>query len=136
MKNIKKFNELYFDKNSTDISKVYINRKDDIPFDITISGGDDNRFKIPNFKVETNGFEFRVVIPSVDEYINNKDLEIIDTNYIKSWDMIPDIKIKLDKWLNNTNHLLNDRKNIDILRLQWNTKNNGNDFVNKFDKTY
>ena len=136
---ILKFNELLLSKDTIEDSIVEMARINDVtkfPYDVFVNGGDSygtgrNEHGEPHFhfydKIKTGNYAFSVLIPTVDEWSQNKDLYISESsngNY--NWEGLIKEKRELINWLDIPNRYDPTKTNIQFIRLQWNVLNSDN----------
>ena len=147
MKHIKKLNELKLN-NITEhdylVEMARINNIKDFPYDVFVYGDDSygngrNEHGEPHFhfsdKIKGGEYQFSVLIPSVEEWKQIKELYISETSngdYI--WTGLKKEKKSLIEWLDKPNNNLNLYTNIEIIRQQWNILNIDNKNVKQISR--
>jgi hypothetical protein len=147
MKHIKKLNELKLN-NITEhdylVEMARINNIKDFPYDVFVYGGDSygdgrNEHGEPHFhfsdKIKGGEYQFSVLIPSVEEWKQSKELYISETSngdYI--WTGLRNEKKSIISWLDEINYYDNSKKNIEMIRLQWNILNIDNKNVKQISR--
>ena len=147
MKHIKKINELKISGIITHeplIEMARINDPKQFAFDVFVYGGDSygsgrNEHGEPHFhfadKIKGGNWSFSVLIPTVDQWIQNKELYIYETsNDDYNWTGLKKEKKMLIEWLDKPNKDLNLYTNIEIVRQQWNILNSDNKNVSQIKK--
>lgn len=147
MKHIKKINELKISGIITHeplIEMARINDPKEFPFDVFVYGGDSygsgrNEHGEPHFhfsdKIKVGNWEFSVLIPTVEEWNQNKELYIYETsNGDYNWTGLKKEKKMIIEWLDKPNKDLNLYTNIEIIRQQWNMLNTDNKNVSQIKK--
>ena len=144
MKHIRKINEL---RNTQIITHepileiASINDPKEFSFDVFVYGGDSygsgrNEHGDPHFhfadKIKGGKWQFSVLIPTVDEWLQNKELYIYETsNGDYSWKGLKKEKKMLIEWLDKPNNNLKLYSNLEIIRQQWNILNTDNKNVSQ-----
>jgi len=134
---IKKINE-FIEHSNYDliIEMARINDITKYPYDVFVYGGDSygsgrNEHGEPHFhfadKIKGGNWQFSVLIPTVEEWNQNKDLYIYETsNGEYNWRGFKDEKKSLIEWLDQPNKFDISKTNIQFIRLQWNVLNTDN----------
>jgi hypothetical protein len=118
-----------------------INDPKELPYDVFVYGGDSygtgrNEHGNPHFhfadKIKDGEFHFSVLIPTVEEWKQNKELYISETsNGDYNWSGLKKQKKLLIEWLDKTNKFDIDKTNLEFIRLQWNVLNVDNKNVSQ-----
>ena len=116
------------------INEKLINSKSFI-YDVNVYGGDlYSKGKIehdpPHFHINIDGKDIKILIPSVDEWTENKKIIFINGKYNQSI-----IKYIID-WLDEPNFKDNQLLNIEYIRLTWNKLNEYNNITTQMVKIY
>ena len=111
------------------------------PYDVFVYGGNSygsgrNEHGKPHFhfadKIKGGNWQFSVLIPTVDEWKQNKDLYIYETsNGEYNWIGFKDEKKSLIEWLDLPNKFDSSKTNLQFIRLQWNVLNTDNKNVSQ-----
>lgn len=147
MRYIKRINELVnagIIKHDSIFEMARINDLKELPYDVFVYGGDSygsgrNEHGEPHFhfadKIKGGNWSFSVLIPTVDQWIQNKELYIYETsNGDYNWTGLKKEKKMLIEWLDKPNKDLNLYTNIEIIRQQWNILNSDNKNVSQIKK--
>ena len=139
MKHLKKINELIKNrivKNNPILEMARINNIKEFPYDVFVYGGDSygsgrNEHGEPHFhfsdKIKSGNWEFSILIPTVEEWKQNKELYIYETsNGDYNWNNLKKEKKSLINWLDKPYYDLNILTNLEYIRSQWNTLNRDN----------
>lgn len=139
---IKKINE-FIEHSDYDliVEMARINDIKDFPFDVFVYGGnsyDSGRKEHgdPHFhfadKIKGGNFQFSILIPTVEEWNQNKNLYIYETsNGDYNWKGLKKEKESLIKWLDLNNKDLTFYTNLEVIRYNWNTLNKDNKNVSQ-----
>ena len=139
---IKKINE-FIEHSDCDliVEMARINDIKDFPFDVFVYGGnsyDSGRKEHgdPHFhfadKIKGGNFQFSILIPTVEEWNQNKNLYIYETsNGDYNWKGLKKEKESLIKWLDLNNKDLTFYTNLEVIRYNWNTLNKDNKNVSQ-----
>jgi len=143
MKHIREHNEL----KTSDIvlhdpilEMARINDPNDFPFDVFVYGGDSygsgrNEHGEPHFhfadKIKGGKWSFSILIPTVEEWNQNKELYIYETSNDYYWNGLKKEKKMLIEWLDKPNKIFNYLSNLEYIRLQWNGLNVDNKNVSQ-----
>ena len=139
---IKKINE-FIEHSNYDliIEMARINDIIKYPYDVFVYGGDSygsgrNEHGEPHFhfadKIKGGNWQFSILIPTVDEWTQNKDLYIYETsNGEYNWKGLKDEKKSLIEWLDLPNKFDSSKTNLQFIRLQWNVLNTDNKNVSQ-----
>ena len=136
MKKILKLNE--FRDNNLNIhgylvEMAIINDIKEFSYDVFVYGGDSygsgrNEHGNPHFhfadKIKGGKWSFSVLIPSKNEWLQNKDLYIYETSdgdY--NWTGLKKEKKDLINWLDLKNYFDESKTNLEMIRIQWNILN-------------
>ena len=121
-----------------------INDRKEFPFDVFVYGGDSygygrNEHGKPHFhfadKIKGGQWEFSILIPTVNEWKQNKQLYIYETsNNNYGWIGLKKEKNSLIEWLDLSNKFDTDKTNLEFIRLQWNVLNIDNKNVSQIKK--
>ena len=142
MKHIKKLNNIT--EHDYLVEMARINNIKDFPYDVFVYGGDSygngrNEHGEPHFhfsdKIKGGEYQFSVLIPSVEEWKQSKELYISETSngdYI--WTGLINEKESIISWLDEINYYDNSKKNIEMIRLQWNILNIDNKNVKQISR--
>ena len=77
-------------------------------------------------------FQFSILIPTVDEWLQNKDVYIYETsNGDYNWKGLKKEKESLIEWLDQPNKFDISKTNLEFIRLQWNVLNIDNKNVSQ-----
>lgn len=144
MKHIKKINELRLSgiiEHDPVMEMARINDPNEFPYDVFVYGGDSygsgrNEHGDPHFhfadKIRGGKWNFSVLIPTVEGWIQNKELYIYETsNGDYNWTGLKKEKKMLIKWLDKPNNNLNLYTNLEVIRQQWNILNADNKNVSQ-----
>jgi len=143
MKHLKNLNELKVGIITHDpiLEMARINDPNEFPYDVFVYGGDSygygrNEHGEPHFhfadKIKGGKWSFSVLIPTVEEWKQNKELYIYETsNDDYNWRGLRKEKKVLIDWLDNKNKDLNFYSNLEIIRYNWNTLNKDNKNVSQ-----
>ena len=136
MKYIKKINELRLTGivlHDPILEMARINDPKEFPYDVFVYGGDSygsgrNEHGEPHFhfsdKIKGGKWQFSILIPSVEEWNQNKELYIYETsNNDYSWSGFKKEKKALIDWLDKLNNFDNSKTNLELIRYQWNFLN-------------
>jgi len=139
MKHIKKINELRLSGiilHNPVLEMARINDPKEFPYDVFVYGGDSygsgrNEHGEPHFhfadKIKGGNWSFSILIPTVDEWNQNKELYIYETsNSDYNWSGLKKEKKLLIEWLDKPNNNLKLYTNLEIIRQQWNILNTDN----------
>lgn len=106
------------------------------PYDVFVYGGNSygsgrNEHGKPHFhfadKIKGGNWQFSVLIPTVEEWNQNKDLYIYETsNGEYNWRGFKDEKKSLIEWLDLNNEDLSFYTNLEVIRYNWNVLNKDN----------
>lgn len=146
MSNLENFNE--FNKNIIKhdpiLEMARINNKKDFNYDVFVYGGNSymsgrNEHGDPHFhfadKIKTGKWEFSILIPTVEQWKQSKELYIIESTYDHfEWIGHNKDKKKLIKWLDKSFNKT--MKNIEMIRQQWNILNCDNNNVKQLKKIF
>jgi hypothetical protein len=145
-KNIK-VNELKINYNQVEediLEMARINDISDFKYDVFIYGGNSygsgrNEHGEPHFhfsdKIKSGNWEFSILIPTVEEWNQSKELYISETsNGDYNWTGFKREKNNIMLWLDRPNHFLNSMTNLEFIRLQWNVLNTDNKNVKQIIK--
>ena len=139
---IKKINE-FIEHSDYDliVEMASINDIKDFPFDVFVYGGnsyDSGRKEHgdPHFhfadKIKGGNFQFSILIPTVEEWNQNKNLYIYETsNGDYNWKGLKKEKESLIEWLDLNNKELTFYTNLEVIRYNWNTLNKDNKNVSQ-----
>jgi hypothetical protein len=143
MNHIKKINELKVGIITHDpvLEMARINDPKEFPFDVFVYGGDSygsgrNEHGDPHFhfadKIKGGRWQFSVLIPTVEQWNQNKELYISETsNGDWNWTGLKKEKKMLIEWLDEGNKFDKDKTNLEFIRLQWNVLNIDNKNVSQ-----
>jgi len=143
MKYIKKIKELKVGIITHDpvLEMARINDPKEFPFDVFVYGGDSygsgrNEHGDPHFhfadKIKGGKWQFSVLIPTVEQWNQNKELYISETsNGDWNWTGLKREKKMLIEWLDDINKFDKDKTNLEFIRLQWNVLNIDNKNVSQ-----
>ncbi len=143
MRYLKRINELKVGIITHDpvLEMARINDPKELPYDVFVYGGDSygtgrNEHGNPHFhfadKIKGGEFHFLVLIPTVEECKQNKELYISETsNGDYNWSELKKQKKLLIEWLDKTNKFDIDKTNLEFIRLQWNVLNVDNKNVSQ-----
>lgn len=143
MKYIKKVNELKTSIITHEplLEMARINDRKEFPFDVFVYGGNSygsgrNEHGEPHFhfadRIKGGQWEFSILIPTVTEWEQNKELYIYETsNDDYGWIGLKNEKKKLIKWLDEQNSDLSLYTNLETIRYNWNTLNKDNNNVSQ-----
>ena len=147
MKHIKKINELKVPSIITHdslLEMARINNIDTFRYDVFVYGGDSygsgrNEHGEPHFhfadKIKGGKWQFFVLIPSVDEWKQYKELYISETsNGDYNWTGLKKEKKDIIIWLDLKNHFDITKTNLEFIRLQWNVLNIDNKNVKQINR--
>lgn len=144
MKYIKKINELRLSgiiAHEPLLEMARINDPKEFPFDVFVYGGDSygsgrNEHGEPHFhfadKIKVGNWQFSVLIPSVEEWSQSKELYIYETSN-GDWNLkgLKKEKKILINWLDEKNKFDKDKTNLEFIRLQWDVLNIDNKNVSQ-----
>lgn len=143
MKYIKKINELRLGiiTHDTILEMARINDPKEFPFDVFVYGGDsygsgrndhgDPRFHFAD-KIKGGNWQFSVLIPTVEEWNQNKELYISETsNEDYNWTGLKKEKKWLIEWLDKPYVDIKILTNLEYIRSQWNSLNRDNKNVSQ-----
>lgn len=143
MRYLKRINELKVGIITHDpvLEMARINDPKELPYDVFVYGGDsygtgrnehgDTHFHFAD-KIKGGKFHFSVLIPTVEEWKQNKELYISETsNGDYNWSELKKQKKLLIEWLDKTNKFDIDKTNLEFIRLQWNVLNVDNKNVSQ-----
>lgn len=146
MKYLKNINELK-QNNITDslVEMANISNKKDFPYDVCVFGVNSfgsgrNEHGEPHFhfsdNIKNGDFEFSILIPTVEEWSQNKELYIIESSIgYYNWNGFKNEKKELISWLDKPNIDSDELfTNIEMIRLQWNILNKDNKNVKQINK--
>jgi hypothetical protein len=118
-----------------------INDIKEFPYDVFVYGGDSygsgrNEHGEPHFhfadKIKGGKWSFSVLIPTVEEWNQNKELYISETsNGDYNWTGLKKEKKSLIEWLDKPFIDINTLTNLEYIRSQWNTLNRDNKNVSQ-----
>lgn len=142
MKYIKKINEVpNIIEHDPILEMARINNIDEFPYDVFVYGGDSygsgrKEHGDPHFhfadKIKGGGWQFSVLIPTVEQWIQNKELYIYETSNGKyNWSGFKNEKKSLIEWLDFSNVFDRTKTNLEFIRLQWNVLNIDNKNVSQ-----
>ena len=142
MKYIKKINEVpNIIEQDPILEMARINNIDEFPYDVFVYGGDSygsgrKEHGDPHFhfadKIKGGGWQFSVLIPTVEQWIQNKELYIYETSNGKyNWSGFKNEKKSLIEWLDFSNVFDRTKTNLEFIRLQWNVINIDNKNVSQ-----
>ena len=142
MKYIKKINEVpNIIEHDPILEMSRINNIDEFPYDVFVYGGDSygsgrKEHGDPHFhfadKIKGGGWQFSVLIPTVEQWIQNKELYIYETSNGKyNWSGFKNEKKSLIEWLDFSNVFDRTKTNLEFIRLQWNVINIDNKNVSQ-----
>jgi hypothetical protein len=144
MKHIKNINELKVGIILHDpiLEMARINDIEEFPFDVFVYGGDSygsgrNEHGDPHFhfadKIKGGGWQFSVLIPTVEQWKQSKELYISETsNGDYTWSGFKKEKKSLIEWLDKPNNMVGGvLTNIEVIRQQWNILNTDNKNVSQ-----
>jgi len=145
MKHIRKINELINTQIITHepiLEMARINDPKEFSFDVFVYGGDSygsgrNEHGDPHFhfadKIKGGKWQFSVLIPTVDEWLQNKELYIYETsNGDYNWKGLRKEKKMLMGWLDEPNKMVGGvLTNLEVIRQQWNILNTDNKNVSQ-----
>lgn len=140
-KRIYRVNELVTSTDNLDlldnITRYYLDDKNELPFKIYVAGGDNygnglEKYSKPHFHVIVDGIhnveKLRINIPTLEEWNNNKNIEVVYST-VKDYNHIID---KIIKWFDITQKgsfgITNNLKNTITM---WNISNAGNKYVDQ-----
>lgn len=136
MKHIKKINELRLSGiilHNPVLEMARINDPKEFPYDVFVYGCDSygsgrNEHGEPHFhfadKIKGGNWSFSILIPTVDEWNQNKELYIYETsNSDYNWSGLKKEKNNLTNWVDEKNKFDKDKTNLEFIRLQWNVLN-------------
>jgi len=142
---IKRINE-FIEHSNYDliIEMARINDITKYPYDVFVYGGNSygsgrNEHGKPHFhfadKIKGGNWQFSVLIPTVEEWNQNKDLYIYETsNGEYNWRGFKDEKKSLIEWLDLNNEDLSFYTNLEVIRYNWNVLNKDNKNVSQIKK--
>ena len=143
MKYIKKVNELKVGiiKHDPILEMARINDPKEFPFDVFVYGGDSygtgrNEHGDPHFhfadKIKGGNWHFSVLIPTFEEWNQNKELYIYETsNGDYNWTGLKKEKKLLIEWLDKPNKDFELYTNLEVIRREWNLLNTDNKNVSQ-----
>ena len=144
MKHIKKINELKkpgIILHDPILEMARINDIKEFPYDVFVYGGDSygtgrNEHGEPHFhfsdKIKGGQWSFSVLIPTIEEWNQNKELYISETsNDDYNWTGLKKEKKLLIEWLDKSNKIFSGFSNLEFIRLQWNSLNTDNKNVSQ-----
>ncbi len=143
MKYLKKVNELKVGIITHDpiLEMARINDPKEFTFDVFVYGGDSygtgrNEHGDPHFhfadKIKGGEFHFSVLIPTVEEWKQNKELYISESSSGEyNWSGLKKEKKLLIEWLDKPNKIYSGFSNLEYIRLQWNGLNVDNKNVSR-----
>jgi hypothetical protein len=143
MKYLKGINELKMGIITHDpvLEMARINDPKEFPFDVFVYGGDSygsgrNEHGDPHFhfsdKIKGGKYNFSVLIPTVEEWKQNKELYIYETsNGDYNWTGLKKEKKMLIEWLDKPYIDINILTNLEFIRSQWNSLNRDNKNVSQ-----
>jgi len=143
MEYLKKVNELKVGIITHDpiLEMARINDPKEFPFDVFVYGGDSygtgrNEHGDPHFhfadKIKGGKFHFSVLIPTVEEWKQNKELYISESSTGEyNWNGLKKEKKLLIEWLDKPNKIYSGFSNLEYIRLQWNGLNTDNKNVSQ-----
>lgn len=147
MKHIKEINELKISDIITHdsiVEEARINNKIQFPYDVFVNGGDfyglgRNEHGNPHFHFADNikggDWQFSILIPTVEEWIQNKELYIYESsNGEFNWKGLNKEKKMLIEWMDKLNVFDDTKTNLEFIRLQWNVLNIDNKNVKQIKK--
>jgi hypothetical protein len=146
MKHVKKINEFRSNLISHEpiLEMARINDVNQFRYDVFVYGGDSygsgrNEHGEPHFhfadKIKTGQWEFSILIPTVEEWKQNKELYIIESkNGDFTWSGYRKQKKQLIEWLDETNVRDTDKTNLQSIRYLWNVLNSDNKNVKQIAK--
>jgi len=146
MKNIKIFEEfISIITHDPLLEMARININDGYPYDVFVYGGDSygsgrNEHGDPHFhfsdKIKGGEYQFSILIPTVDEWQQNKELYIYETSTgYYDWRGYNKEKKELINWLDIPNKMISGvLTNIEVIRQQWNILNINNKNVKQLSK--
>ena len=114
------------------IERARINDKVQFNYDVFVYGGNSygfgrNEHGEPHFhfsdKIKGGKYQFSILIPTVEEWEQNKELYIYETSTDYNWSNLRKEKKELINWLDFKNILANEYTNLEFIRIQWNTLN-------------
>ena len=126
------------------IEMTRINDRSDFNYDVFIKGGDHygqgrKEHGDPHFhfydKVKGGNWEFSILIPTVEEWKQNKELYISESSTNDyTWSGFRKEKKLLIEWMDKKNNTAKKYTNIEMIRLQWNLSNKDNKNVKQLSK--
>jgi hypothetical protein len=126
------------------VEMARININDGFPYCVYVKGGDHygqgrKEHGDPHFhfydKAKGGNWEFSVLIPTVEEWKQNKNIYISETfNGDYNWTGFKSIKKDLIEWLDKKNKISKTHTNIEFIRLQWNVLNIDNKNVKQLSR--
>lgn len=144
MKHIRKINELRASiiTHEPILEMARINDPKEFSFDVFVYGGDSygsgrNEHGEPHFhfadKIKGGKWQFSILIPTVDEWLQNKELYIYETsNGDYNWKGLKKEKKMLMGWLDEPNKMVGGvLTNLEVIRQQWNILNTDNKNVSQ-----
>ena len=139
MNHIKKINELRLSGiilHNPVLEMARINDPKEFPYDVFVYGGDSygsgrNEHGEPHFhfadKIKGGNWSFSILIPTVDEWNQNKELYIYETsNSDYNWSGLKKEKKLLIEWLDKSYIDIKIVTNLEYIRSQWNSLNRDN----------
>lgn len=139
---IKKINE-FIEHSDYDliVEMSRINDIKDFQFDVFVYGGNSydsvrKEHGDPHFhfadKIKGGNFQFSILIPTVEEWNQNKNIYIYETsNGDYNWKGLKKEKESLIEWLDQPNKFDISKTNLEFIRLQWNVLNIDNKNVSQ-----
>lgn len=144
MKHIKNINELKTNNHTYLLEMARINDINTFRYDVFVYGGDSygsgrNEHGKPHFHFSDNikggKWQFSVLIPSVEEWNQRKELYIYETsNNDYYWTGLRKEKRQIIEWLDQSNHFDSSKTNLEFIRLQWNVLNIDNKNVSQINR--
>ena len=142
MKYIKKINEVpNIIEHHPILEMARINNIDEFPYDVFVYGGDSygsgrKEHGDPHFhfadKIKGGDWQFSVLIPTVEQWNQSKELYIYETSNGKyNWSGFKNEKKSLIEWLDFSNVFDRTKTNLEFIRLQWNVLNIDNKNVSQ-----
>lgn len=142
MKYIKNINEVpNIIEHDPILEMARINNIDEFPYDVFVYGGDSYGYGRkehgdPHFhfadKIKVGDWQFSVLIPTVEQWIQSKELYIYETSNGKyNWGGFKNEKKSLIEWLDFSNVFDRTKTNLEFIRLQWNVLNIDNKNVSQ-----
>ena len=142
MKYIKNINEVpNIIEHDPILEMARINNIDEFPYDVFVYGGDSyvsgrKEHGDPHFhfadKIKGGDWQFLVLIPTVEQWNQSKELYIYETSNGKyNWSGFKNEKKSLIEWLDFSNVFDRTKTNLEFIRLQWNVLNIDNKNVSQ-----